>query len=553
MANLHKIAHSDPQRIGASNPELMRTVRKVCLVVSLALGALFLAWSLWFWLVDGDFCAHPCQWLLDAFTFPEPTKDTFLAGPAGVLHAINASIWDLPQFLSVPLTGVLIAVGIFFIWYWAKLPILTLGRLVRNFKRALGIPEIGSRHLIFCFDGTWNHPAQKDEGVPAPTNVFEWWLKLKGRRSRLKEFFIGANRIKTSTQDKQRQIAFYYNGVGNPAENDKIGAAIGGGFGFGAKRLRRLAYRDLIRHYSKNDKITIVGFSRGAAIARWFASHINNYGVPKLAFCDTPVGRMLRKPNPARLAVPVNFLGVWDTVASFGMSKNLLGIKFQQVNLFKDFDVADNVERAVHLVSIDERRDAFIPTLMNPEPGDRIHEVWFAGIHCNVGGGYAYLRDGRPALDEKDEGHSAITFEYMLGQFRDWYGPDNVHLHDGPAGRNWRDALQDPLRSQDGALYEVVTRTIPEDAKIHWTAVERGLSPTLAYRPAALDDLAARLAARRHASEVRVAALAGPGGVADEVTAAIAGHARIEIDPYAADQPAANAPPAPPADPPPAG
>jgi hypothetical protein len=66
---------------------------------------------------------------------------------------------------------------------------------------------------------------------------------------------------------------------------------------------------------------------------------------------------------------------------------NILGIPFARWNLFKDMHVAKNVKKAVHCVCLDETRDAYEPTLMNYKPGV-VEEVWFPGVHSDVGGSY---------------------------------------------------------------------------------------------------------------------------------------------------------------------
>ncbi len=72
-------------------------------------------------------------------------------------------------------------------------------------------------------------------------------------------------------------------------------------------------------------------------------------------------------------------------------------------------DVSSNIEKAVHLVSIDETRTPFEPTLMNHKPGV-VEEIWFAGVHSDVGGGY-----------EEDE-LGRITFRFMVEKINDHVG-----------------------------------------------------------------------------------------------------------------------------------
>jgi uncharacterized protein (DUF2235 family) len=86
------------------------------------------------------------------------------------------------------------------------------------------------------------------------------------------------------------------------------------------------------------------------------------------------------------------FVGVWDTVSSVGWIENPLKLRF----------TADNPDIAIgrHAVSIDERRAFFRPNLWRPSPqlpdhGPKdIQQVWFPGVHCDVGGGYPEAESG---------------------------------------------------------------------------------------------------------------------------------------------------------------
>ncbi len=97
------------------------------------------------------------------------------------------------------------------------------------------------------------------------------------------------------------------------------------------------------------------------------------------------------------------FVGVWDTVSSIGWIANPLKLPF----------VANNpdIEIGRHAVSIDEHRAFFRNHLWRPPdtPGTAIgpkdlKQVWFAGVHCDVGGGYA----------EQESALSKIPLEWMM-------------------------------------------------------------------------------------------------------------------------------------------
>ena len=99
---------------------------------------------------------------------------------------------------------------------------------------------------------------------------------------------------------------------------------------------------------------------------------------------------------------PFIYLVAWDTVASIGMpdisteNRPDYDVVFEEGNT-----LSPSVCQANHMVAIDEKRRSFQPTLMNYDP-DRVLEVWFAGAHGDVGGGYHY------------DGLSDITLEHTI-------------------------------------------------------------------------------------------------------------------------------------------
>ena len=137
----------------------------------------------------------------------------------------------------------------------------------------------------------------------------------------------------------------------------------------------------------------LFGFSRGAAIARLLAGVIGRRGAPASLWTLRLFGRHWKvwASTKDNVEVQVDVLGCWDTVGAFGIAKDIAGIPFQKINLLKDLSVSSCVKRAYHMVALDETRDAFVPTLMDPDPvtPERIVEVWFSGNHSNVGDGFA--------------------------------------------------------------------------------------------------------------------------------------------------------------------
>ena len=126
-----------------------------------------------------------------------------------------------------------------------------------------------------------------------------------------------------------------------------------------------------------------MGFSRGAALAVHFANVIADDGVR--------VNGVLERP-------PVRFLGVWDVVAAFGIPVNL-GFNFNRINLGYKLGLSKGVKTCYHALALDEARQAFRPTRVKGGC-----EVWFRGVHSDVGGG-----NDNHALND-------ITLRWMLSK-----------------------------------------------------------------------------------------------------------------------------------------
>jgi hypothetical protein len=62
-------------------------------------------------------------------------------------------------------------------------------------------------------------------------------------------------------------------------------------------------------------------------------------------------------------------------------------------DLFFDPVLGSNVSAARHAVSIDEQREDFEPTLWAPREATDMKQVWFAGVHSDIGGGVKPKKD----------------------------------------------------------------------------------------------------------------------------------------------------------------
>lgn len=191
---------------------------------------------------------------------------------------------------------------------------------------------------LYAFDGTWNKNQPRDA---KDTNVVKF--------------------MEAYSEEK-----WYVPGPGT--RFGIIGKALGGLFGAGGKQRVEEAYKQLEKNFKKGDEtIDIIGFSRGGALALDFANVIEKKGV---------LGRT--KP-------PIRFVGVWDVVPSFGIPGN-------DVNLGYVLTLPPIVQKCFHAMALDERRQNFkvqrvVTTVGNANAEGRIYEVWFRGVHSDVGGG----------------------------------------------------------------------------------------------------------------------------------------------------------------------
>jgi uncharacterized protein (DUF2235 family) len=231
------------------------------------------------------------------------------------------------------------------------------------------------------------------------------------------------------------QVAMYDDGVGT--SSFKPFAVLGGAFGWGLKRNVLDLYKFVCRNYrSDEDEIFAFGFSRGAFTIRVVMGLICSQGLVRyeteaeLYKKARDAYRAFRRENfhtIARLEEiprsirdlfssydktenrPVNkirFLGLWDTVAAYGLPVDEMtrGVSQWLFPLeLPERALSDRVQRACHALALDDERTTFHPVLWTergekPAPADgdgvrrtkdeRISQVWFAGVHSNVGGGY---------------------------------------------------------------------------------------------------------------------------------------------------------------------
>ena len=250
-----------------------------------------------------------------------------------------------------------------------------------------------TKRLVICADGTWNRP-EEDLQKDVPTNV----LRL-------------ARAIRPLAGDGLPQHVFYDWGIGSYHN-----AIIGGVTGQGIHKNIMDAYRYIVQNFTPGTDIYLFGFSRGAYTVRCLCGLINNCGIlkridarliqqafehyKKTGTAWSPSGAKsveFRKAH-SHESREIRFVGAWDTVGALGVPFSLMGL-FDRKDEFYDTKLGSNVRVARHALAIDERREDFEPTLWKARDGLDLEQMWFAGSHSDVGGGYPADDQGRFASD----------------------------------------------------------------------------------------------------------------------------------------------------------
>lgn len=313
-----------------------------------------------------------------------------------------------------------------------------------------------------------------------------------------------------------KQIAIYDDGVGTSSFLPL--AILGGAFGYGLKRNVLDLYKFLCRNYQPGDKIYGFGFSRGAFTIRVVTGLVLNQGLvvsssegdlDKKARAAYRAYRYARYPA-RNLAYPflwirhlldksfyipqqrtvggIEFLGLWDTVAAYGLPVDEMtrGVNKWILPLeLPNTEFNPKIQKARHALAIDDERDTFHPVLWdedatNTKPAgseretkdEKLLQVWFVGMHANVGGGYP------------DDSLANVSLSWILAEarqaglvFKDMAGaePDALLSTDSAKDKDGR--LYDS-RSGIGAYYRYNPRKITDFYEAMRKAAEnRGKAP----------------------------------------------------------------------------
>ena len=282
------------------------------------------------------------------------------------------------------------------------------------------VTSVTGKTIVLFSDGTGNSSAKLFK-----TNVWRMYEAVD---------------LGPAAPDRRPQISYYDDGVGTSAF--KPLAVLGGVFGYGLKRNVLDIYKYACRNYEKGDEIYAFGFSRGAFTTRLVVGLIAHQGLvqsndegeldrlSRQAYREFRRGwlpRYLKSPTRAIRRVrdialrrrdkwlalrcykrrhnarpTIRFVGVWDTVSAYGgpfaeLTRAIDNWIFPLS--MPDYRLNVRVECARHALALDDERDAFQPLLWDelhedrvarhlPARKNRLQQVWFTGMHSDVGGGY---------------------------------------------------------------------------------------------------------------------------------------------------------------------
>jgi uncharacterized protein (DUF2235 family) len=199
---------------------------------------------------------------------------------------------------------------------------------------------------LYAFDGTGNEDRDGDD-----------------RDSNVLGFFRGYDDPMKNDDPDEDRGSLYLKGIGRRARTI-LGTSVAEAFGIGGHRRVGDAIDRLQNNLRAGDDVVdVIGFSRGAALAVSFANE---------------VARKL--PD-----VSIRFLGLWDVVGQFGAPGRF-------VNAGHILTMPHNAKACFHAMAMDESRALFPLTRMCKHDGSHdktLTEVWFRGVHSDVGGGNA--------------------------------------------------------------------------------------------------------------------------------------------------------------------
>jgi len=357
-----------------------------------------------------------------------------------------------------------------------------------------------TKNIILCADGTGNKG-----GYTPDSNVYKIYNAIEIHDS------------------NTSQYTYYDNGVGT--SSNKYWRAISGAFGIGIKQNIIDLYTFLAMHYEPGDRVYLFGFSRGAATIRAFCGFIATTGLvngkhlsdEKLTqyTCDAFKAYKNHKKNPqaaqsfarhsnSHNIIDIHFVGVWDTVSALGFptrtdktsaSLFILDLVFMGLekvldvfwpHLFYRYELTPNIQHAFHALAIDDERTAFWPMVWDETTNQakEVEQVWFAGMHSNVGGGYERAGMANVTLHWMMLRAQKYGLDFKDNKVSETYDDSNIH------GRlyNSRDGLAVYYRYHPRNIAKLCKNKLKGDINIHCSTLERMKKRTANYAPVMLPD-----------------------------------------------------------------
>ncbi|MBL6080319.1 DUF2235 domain-containing protein [Belnapia sp. T18] len=292
-------------------------------------------------------------------------------------------------------------------------------------------PQADGRRIVILCDGTGNrHPHSAD---PSATNIWKLGQALVEDETQTIWYDpgvgTGTSRAAQAGASLERWAGWLWLSPLSTALGiaGRLRQGWEGLTGTGISENILDGYVEIARQYRPGDRIYIFGFSRGAYTARAIAGVIRTCGLLKASNLRyAPALVSLYSARRGRIGgsrstgvpvqddfvwreVPIEMLGVFDTVASLGAP--LWGWWFKPQGFESralNTSPMPNCRHVYHALAMDERRATFFPTLFWKAGGTRsgwtqtLEQVWFRGVHADIGGGYQEI------------GLSDITLGWML-------------------------------------------------------------------------------------------------------------------------------------------
>ena len=325
--------------------------------------------------------------------------------------------------------------------------------------------DVQNKRIVICCDGTWNTPEQ-------PTNV------VKLLRS-----------IKPYSDDGKHQVVFYDQGVGTYNPIDKL---IGGAFGKGVEQNVLDAYRFIAHNYQQGDELYCFGFSRGAYTARALGGMLHSIGLlPKDELKNLPAAyKYYRTPPQKRNAQTyeqmikpeIKLMAVWDTVGALGAPTPILGRFTKSLVGFFNTHLSPDIKNAYQALAIDERRGVFQPALWTGEinSDQTVEQSWFAGVHSDVGGGYAQATLSNVALSWMVSKSRSLGLDFS-NEYLSYMG--EMHADDLHDSYSWAYGAMEKLGVKEGVRQlQGEYDNPPINIAIHESVIQR-MDQVESYQP----------------------------------------------------------------------